>query len=296
MKFFQASLCINRLLTTSFTYQFIPLAPVETLKTIGFIGAGKMAQALAGGIQQNFPELDFVVSDPSAEALAVFESSVSGRACKRCSNQEVFDQSDVVVLAVKPQHATAALDGVSGASVEPLVISIMAGVPISRIQELTHAKRVVRVMPNTPCLVRAGASGIAAGDNVEAEDVKLVVELLQSVGKVVEVAEEQMDAVTGVSGSGPAYVFRFIESLIEGGVAEGLSRDVAATLAVQTVFGAAKLVIETGEEPAVLRDKVTSPNGTTLAALNSLQADGFDRVIIAAVSAAADRSKELAKE
>ena len=275
--------------------QLLPSAHFETLKTIGFIGAGKMAQALAGGIQKDFPDLAFVVSDPSAEALAAFEQSVSGRSCKHCSNQEVFEQSDCIMLAVKPQHAAAAMESIDQAG-DPLVISIMAGVTISRIQELTQAKRVVRVMPNTPCLVGEGASGIAAGAGADADDVKRVSQLLQSVGTVVEVAEEQMDAVTGVSGSGPAYVFRFIESLIEGGVAEGLSRDVAATLAVQTVLGAAKLVVETGEDPAVLRDRVTSPGGTTLAALNSLEADGFDRAIVSAVAAAVARSKELAAE
>ena len=227
-----------------------------------------MAQALAGGIQKDFPNLAFAVSDPSGEALTAFEQAVSGRSCTRCSNEEIFEQSDFVVLAVKPQHAAVALETIDGSSNEPLVISIMAGVTISRIQELTRAKRVVRVMPNTPCLVGEGASGIAAGDNVDDKDLKHVSELLQSVGKVVEVAEEHIDAVTGVSGSGPAYVFRFIESLIEGGVAQGLSSDVAATLAVQTVLGAAKLVIETGEDPAVLRERVTSPGGTTLAALN----------------------------
>lgn len=255
-----------------------------------------MAQALAGGIQKDFPNLAFAVSDPSGEALTAFEQAVSGRSCTRCSNEEIFEQSDFVVLAVKPQHAAVALETIDGSSNEPLVISIMAGVTISRIQELTRAKRVVRVMPNTPCLVGEGASGITAGDNVDDKDLKHVSELLQSVGKVVEVAEEHIDAVTGVSGSGPAYVFRFIESLIEGGVAQGLSSDVAATLAVQTVLGAAKLVIETGEDPAVLRDRVTSPGGTTLAALNSLEADGFDRAIVSAVSAAVVRSKELAAE
>lgn len=255
-----------------------------------------MAQALAGGIQKDFPDLEFVVSDPSAEALSAFEQSVSGRACKRCSNEEVFEQADFVVLAVKPQHAAAALEAIDGSTHEPLVISIMAGVTISRIQEMTQVKRVVRVMPNTPCLVGEGASGIAAGDNVDVEDLKQVSELLKSVGKVAEVAEAQMDAVTGVSGSGPAYVFRLIESLIEGGVAEGLSSDVAATLAVQTVLGAAKLVIETGEDPAVLRDRVTSPGGTTLAALNSLKADGFGPAVVSAVSAATARSKELAAQ
>ena len=256
-----------------------------------------MAQALAGGIQKDFPNLAFAVSDPSGEALTAFEQAVSGRSCTRCSNEEIFEQSDFVVLAVKPQHAAVALETIDGSSSsEPLVISIMAGVTISRIQELTRAKRVVRVMPNTPCLVGEGASGIAAGDNVDDKDLKHVSELLQSVGKVVEVAEEHIDAVTGVSGSGPAYVFRFIESLIEGGVAEGLSSEVAKTLAVQTVLGAAKLVIETGEDPAVLRARVTSPGGTTLAALNSLEADGFDRAIVSAVSAAVVRSKELAAE
>ena len=255
-----------------------------------------MAQALAGGIQKDFPNLAFAVSDPSGEALTAFEQAVSGRSCTRCSNEEIFEQSDFVVLAVKPQHAAVALETIDGSLNEPLVISIMAGVTISRIQELTRAKRVVRVMPNTPCLVGEGASGITAGDNVDDKDLKHVSELLQSVGKVVEVAEEHIDAVTGVSGSGPAYVFRFIESLIEGGVAQGLSSDVAATLAVQTVLGAAKLVIETGEDPAVLRERVTSPGGTTLAALNSLEADGFDRAIVSAVSAAVVRSKELAAE
>ena len=255
-----------------------------------------MAQALAGGIQKDFPNLAFAVSDPSGEALTAFEQAVSGRSCTRCSNEEIFEQSDFVVLAVKPQHAAVALETIDGSSNEPLVISIMAGVTISRIQELTRAKRVVRVMPNTPCLVGEGASGITAGDNVDDKDLKHVSELLQSVDKVMEVAEEHMDAVTGVSGSGPAYVFRFIESLIEGGVAEGLSSEVAKTLAVQTVLGAAKLVIETGEDPAVLRARVTSPGGTTLAALNSLEADGFDRAIVSAVSAAVVRSKELAAE
>ena len=255
-----------------------------------------MAQALAGGIQKDFPDLAFVVSDPSADALTAFEEAVSGRSCKRCSNQEVFEQSDCVMLAVKPQHAAAALEAIDTSSGDPLLISIMAGVTVSRVQELTRLNRVVRVMPNTPCLVGEGASGIAAGESVDAEDVRCVSEMLKSVGKVVEVAEEQMDAVTGVSGSGPAYVFRFIESLIEGGVVEGLSPEVATTLAVQTVFGAAKLVVETGEEPAVLRDRVTSPGGTTLAALESLQADGFGSSIVAGVSAAVARSKELAAE
>ena len=255
-----------------------------------------MAQALAGGIQKDFPDLTFAVSDPSAEALAAFEQSVSGRSCQRCSNEQVFEQADFVILAVKPQHAASALEAIDAAASEPLVISIMAGVTIARIQEMTGAKRVVRVMPNTPCLVGEGASGIAAGENVDDQDLKQVSELLQSVGKVVEVGESQMDAVTGVSGSGPAYVFRMIESLIEGGVTEGLSSEVAAALAVQTVLGAAKLVIETGEDPAVLRDRVTSPGGTTLAALNSLEADGFGQSIVSAVSAAAARSKELAAQ
>ena len=255
-----------------------------------------MAQALVGGIQRDFSDLAFLVSDPSDEALAAFGQAVSGRSCTRCSNEEIFTQADFVVLAVKPQHAAVALEAIDGSTSEPLVISIMAGVTISRVQELTRAKRVVRVMPNTPCLVGEGASGIAAGDNVSDGDLKYVSELLQSVGKVVEVSEEHIDAVTGVSGSGPAYVFRFIESLIEGGIAEGLSSDVAKTLAVQTVLGAAKLVTETGEDPAILRDRVTSPGGTTLAALNSLEADGFDRAIVSAVSAAVVRAKELAAE
>jgi pyrroline-5-carboxylate reductase len=268
----------------------------NTLKTIGFIGAGKMAQALAGGIAKDFPDLKFVVSDPSADALTTFEEVVQGRSVAADSNQQVFDQSDCVVLAVKPQHAESALQDVTSGSKRPIVVSIMAGVTILKITNMTGSERVIRVMPNTPCLVGQGASGIAANENVDAGDIASVIGLFKSVGKVVEVPEEQIDAVTGVSGSGPAYVFRFIEALIEGGVAEGLAPDVAATLAVQTVRGAAELLGETGESPAVLRDRVTSPGGTTLAALNSLESAGFAAAVIAAVRAATARSKELAAD
>lgn len=272
-----------------------PSAPCEALKTIGFIGAGKMAQALAGGIARDFSELNFMVCDPSEDALQIFSEAVASRAQAVASTAEVFERSECVIIAVKPQHAAEALKSIDASNTDPLVISIMAGVSISSIQELTSAKRIVRVMPNTPSLIGEGAAGIAAGEQVSESDLNQVIELFQSVGKVVTVAEDQIDAVTGVSGSGPAYVFRLIESLVEGGTAENLPREIAMTLAVQTVLGAARLVQESGEEPAVLRDRVTSPGGTTLAALKSLEADGFDQAIVAAVSAATARSKELAK-
>src|SRR5207247_2081896 len=177
-----------------------------------------------------------------------------------------------------------------------LIVAIAAGSPLSRITaRLGGARKLVRVMPNTPCLVRAGASAIAISPAVSVEEQALVVRLFEAVGTVVVVEERLMDAVTGLSGSGPAYVFQIIEALADGGVKMGLPRDTALTLAAQTVLGAAKQVLETREHPARLKDKVASPGGTTIAGLHALEAGGVRSAVIAAIEAATKRSEELGR-
>jgi len=200
---------------------------------------------------------------------------------------------------VKPQYFEAAVDrdaivsATSGRENPPLVVSVMAGVNVAKIQHRTMIRSVIRVMPNTPCLVGAGACGMACSEEVTQEQSDAVSKFLATTGIVVPIAENLLDAVTGLSGSGPAYVFEMIDALALGGVKSGLPRNVADKLAAQTVFGAAKLAIESGEHPSVLRDRVTSPGGTTIAGLKALYDNGYQQAIISAVEAASERSREL---
>jgi pyrroline-5-carboxylate reductase len=211
-------------------------------------------------------------------------------------NLDVARQADIIVLAVKPQVAASVLTGLEPvASADKLIISIMAGISTGFIEEtLTNGVRVVRVMPNTPALVQSAATAISPGRKATDQDLEIAAGIFSLVGTVVTVPEKQMDAVTGLSGSGPAYVFTFIEALADAGVKNGLPRDVAAKLAVQTVLGAARMAAETAEHPALLRERVTSPGGTTIAALHTLERGSFRGLIMDAVDAACKRSKELA--
>ncbi|MEX0716428.1 MAG: pyrroline-5-carboxylate reductase, partial [Planctomycetaceae bacterium] len=204
-------------------------------------------------------------------------------------------EADVIVLAVKPQHMAEALSQLAGHLHETqLVVSIAAGVPIATIaQSLGENVRIVRVMPNTPALVGAGASAFALGGAATADDAELAERLFATVGIAVRVPEDLLDAVTGLSGSGPAYVYQAIEALSDGGVRVGLPRDVATKLAAQTVLGAARMVLDTGEHPAALKDAVTSPGGTTIAGLHALEQGGLRKCLIDAVVAATARSREL---
>jgi len=209
------------------------------------------------------------------------------------SNEEVVSESDVVLLCVKPQGFLEML-GAIGPGEGKLLISIAAGVQISSIEEATSGRhRVVRVMPNTPALVGKGASGFALGTTASADDANLTRSLLSAVGYVCEVNESDLDAVTAVSGSGPAYVFLMIEALVAGGIEQGLDPEIAGALAAHTVAGAAELLLLSSESPTQLRENVTSPNGTTFAALESFRSDHFEEIVKRAVAAAADRSKEL---
>ncbi|MDP6442381.1 MAG: pyrroline-5-carboxylate reductase [Pirellulaceae bacterium] len=265
---------------------------------IGFIGAGQMAQALAKGfLEAGLAGSDQILAfDPAPATLSQFTELTGGAAAE--TNQAVVGSADVVFLAVKPQRvADAAADVAASNWDEKLLVSIAAGVSLHSLHELFGAARIIRVMPNTPCLVGSGAAGFAIGPGATSADGELVRQLLNSVGRAAQVDEHLLDAVTGMSGSGPAYVYMAIEALSDGGVRMGLPRPVAIELAAQTVLGAAQMVLETGDHPGVLKDRVASPGGTTIAGLQSLEDRGFRGALIAAVEAAANRSRELgAKE
>jgi pyrroline-5-carboxylate reductase len=212
-------------------------------------------------------------------------------------NHPVVTAADVVFLAVKPQKMTEALADIREAlTSDALVVSIAAGVTLSRLaMGLPPRQKLVRVMPNTPALIGMGASAYSLGQHASHADGELVAKLLSAVGAAFEVPETMLDAVTGLSGSGPAFVYSMIEALAHGGTAAGLPAELASELAARTVAGAAQMVLATGETPTVLRDRVTSPGGTTLAGLAVLQERGFADTVAAAVTAAANRSAELGR-
>mmetsp|Transcript_15086 Transcript_15086/g.29184 ORF Transcript_15086/g.29184 Transcript_15086/m.29184 type:complete len:271 (-) Transcript_15086:192-1004(-) len=264
---------------------------------LGFVGAGQMAEALAKGfIGSGVVTPSQVHAYDISDARRQVFSSVLGVNVYG-SNDEAVKKSDVVVLAVKPQYLTSTMK-----SVKPefwngkLVVSIAAGVTISTLKScLPETARVVRIMPNTPCLVGESASAIAASKEATKEDHEIVQSLFETVGMTITVEESYLDAVTGLSGSGPAYVFLMIEALSDGGVRSGLTRQVSTKLAAQTVMGAAKMVLETGKHPGELKDMVTSPAGTTIAGVTALEDHGARAAFIDAVYKAYSRSKELSK-
>lgn len=263
---------------------------------IGFIGAGRMATALARGVVHAgvaTPE-QVLASDASEQTLGQFETAVPGSQTYG-ANKMVAEQADLLVLAVKPQMMADVLDEVyASVDGQTLVVSIAAGVTLKRLTApFKRGTRLVRVMPNTPCLVGCGASAYSLGEHATREDAKLVSTLLSAVGDAYQVPEKQLDAVTGLSGSGPAFVYTVIEALTDAGVQCGLPRDVAANLATRTVAGAAEMVLSTGQHPAVLRDQVTSPGGTTAAGLAALERCGLRNALAEAVAAATRRSEEL---
>jgi pyrroline-5-carboxylate reductase len=265
---------------------------------LGFIGAGRMATALAKGcVQAGLVRPDSVLaSDPSEEARTLFARDVAGATTVGAS-PEVLAGADVIVLAVKPQVMAQALADIRR-SVEPrhLLASIAAGVTLARLAEgLPAGTRLVRVMPNTPCLIGQGVSCFSRGAKATDSDAATVRQLLTSVGQAFEVEESQLDAVTGLSGSGPAFVYTVIEAMAEGGAAMGLPPNLALELAARTASGAAAMVLTTRLAPAELRDQVTSPGGTTLAGLESMRRDGAPAALRGAVEAAAKRSAELGR-
>ncbi len=267
-------------------------------QTIGFIGAGQMARALAGGFVGNglVQPSQLVATDPSQSARDQFSEQIRG--CRFVlDNTALIEAADLVVLAVKPQLVDTVIAQVDGCcSPDKLLVSIGAGVTLSRLCTGFGTDRVIRVMPNTPCLVGCGASAYALGAGASREDGELVGRLLGAVGIAYAVDESLLDAVTGLSGSGPAFVYTVIESLSDGGVRMGLPRAIATQLAAQTVLGAAQMVLASGEHPAVLRDRVTSPGGTTIAGIQALENQGLRSALMGGVEAATRRSVELAND
>jgi len=265
-------------------------------KRIGFLGSGNMAEAIIHGLIGSgmVGEAAISASDRDIERLnsIVEKYGIEGYS----KNFETARRSDIVILAVKPQSIDEVLQDIrEELTSEKLLISIAAGVKIARIAAaLKEGVKIVRVMPNTPSLVLSGVSAVCAGNNVSEKEKETVMALFGAVGKAVAIADEGlMDAVTGLSGSGPAFVYTFIEALSDAGVKEGLSRRDATTLAAQTVYGAARMVLESEKHPAELRDMVTSPGGTTIAGMARLEDTGFRASVIAAVEAAAMRSRAL---
>ena len=266
------------------------------MKELFFLGAGKMASAIAAGVVKSSVHKSDELSayDVLPQACKSFTDLTGVECC--CDAVSGVSGAERILVAVKPQMIESALSPLKSALKDKLVISIAAGVTIERLRALTGAERIIRVMPNTPAMAGEGASAFTASCGAAQSDKDFVQKLLGAVGTVTEVSENLMDAVTGLSGSGPAYVFTFIQALADGGVAEGLSRSAALELAVQTVLGAAKMVKESNLHPMELCDQVTSPAGTTSRALEVLAERGFSGTVIQSVRAAAARSRELGAE
>lgn len=262
---------------------------------LGLIGCGKMGGALLRGVEQALGKggLSVALSDVVPEAVN------SLRKCLTCksitgSPAEVATASDVVILAVKPGDLKALCTTLAELKGTRLYLSIAAGVNLAHLELWLGARqRVIRSMPNTPALVGMGAAAFARGSKATAKDAALATKILGAVGTADEVSEKLLDAVTGLSGSGPAYVYTVIESLADGGVLMGLPRATALRLAAQTVAGAAEMVLTSGKHPAALRDEVTSPGGTTIAGLEKLEQNGLRHAMIQAVRAATEKSKAL---
>jgi len=261
---------------------------------IAVIGAGKMGEALVSGLLKAGTSPDDLIITERYEERANELSQRYG--VKSVSNAEAARQADTIVLAVKPQDMEVLLAELAPlVTPDRLIVTIAAGITTSAIERrLADGVPVVRVMPNTPALVGEAMSAVAAGSHASAEHLERAEELFRPVGKVVRLPESQLDAVTALSGSGPAYVFYLVEAMTDAGILLGLPRAVAHELIVQTVYGAAVMLRETGEHPVALREAVTSPAGTTIAAIRELENHGVRAAFLSALEAARDRSRELA--
>ena len=266
-------------------------------KTIAFLGAGNMAEAFIKGLLRAGVAVpaEILCTDRRKDRLEELNRLYGVRTST--DNRAAAAEAEIVFLSVKPQVMNKLLDEIAPAlDQKKLVVSIAAGVPLAAIERrVGHGIRIVRTMPNTPALVGAGATAMAAGDHATEADMAQAKALFDAVGKTVVVDEPLLDAVTGLSGSGPAYVFLVIEALADAGVKVGLDRRTAQELAAQTVLGSAKLLLETGEHPGKLKDQVTSPGGTAIAGLHTLEAGGLRTTLMNAVEAATKRAHELGK-
>ena len=265
---------------------------------LGLIGCGKMGGALLRGVEKSLGKagLSVALSDVVPQAVEALAKDLQ---CSTTSGTpaEVAAQSEVIILAVKPADMKALCEGLSKVAGSRLYLSIAAGLTLSDLEAwLGATPRVIRSMPNTPAMINAGAAAFARGKQATAADADTARSILGAVGTADEVSEKLLDAVTGLSGSGPAYVYTIIEALADGGVLMGLPRATAVRLAAQTVAGAAQMVLETGKHTGTLRDEVTSPGGTTIAGLEQLESHGLRNALIQAVRKATERAVELGKK
>jgi len=271
--------------------------------SVGFIGAGRMCQALSKGFSSAglVKTEDMICSDISDEMLENMSRTVGIRRTK--NNKEVVSESNVIIIAVKPHLVKHVLSEATSCLIDnkisvdnKLFVSIAAGITIGQIEQwLPNGTHVIRVMPNTPALVQCAASVYSNGSHASNKDEQLVKQLFSCIGYCTTLPERYLDAVTGLSGSGPAYVFMAIESMADGGVKMGLPRDIALQLAAHTIMGAAKMILETGDHPGQLKDAVCSPGGTTIAAVHHLETSGFRAALIGAVETATKKSQDLAR-
>jgi pyrroline-5-carboxylate reductase len=265
---------------------------------IGFIGGGQMGEAMVKGLLQAglYQAPALIVAEPDPSRRKYLETTY--KIITYETSQPLLASCNTVLLAVKPQVMPQVLTICKrDIKDDHLIITIAAGLPIAAYERILgeNKYRIIRVMPNTPALVLQGASAICRNSQASDEDLREAVAIFNAVGKSVVLEEKYLDAVTGLSGSGPAYVFTFIDALIDAGLKTGLSRDVSEILAIQTVLGSVKLLEESKEHPAVLRSRVTSPGGTTIAGLHIMERDGFRGIIMDAVEAATNRAIELGK-
>jgi len=264
-------------------------------KKIGFLGGGNMGEALIRGIVKTgiVPPQELFVTDVRLDRLEELSRTYGLHTLS--DNALLVRRVDVVILAVKPQILKAVLQEIAPATPGKLLVSIAAGVSTTEIRRHLPAGTLIRCMPNTPALVLEGATALARGRDLAPGDLETAQAIFEAVGRVVVLEEEHMDAVTGLSGSGPAYIALVVEALADGGVKVGLDRQTAMTLATQTVLGSARLLLETGAHPGQLKDMVTSPGGTSIAGIHTLEAGGLRRTLIDAVERATLRSRELGR-
>ncbi len=262
---------------------------------LGVVGGGVMAEAIVSRLlQQNiYDRSNIAISEPSVERRQYWQNEYQVTTIS--DNQQLLNSSEVVLLAIKPQILSIVTSSLSIDTQinSPLILSILAGVTLDKLAQNFPQLPIIRVMPNTPALVGEGISAITPNALVSKDQLSIAKSLLEAVGEVIEVEEYLMDAVTGLSGSGPAFVAIMIEALADGGVASGLPRAIALSLATQTVLGTAQLVKQENLHPALLKDRVTSPGGTTISGVAQLEEKGFRNAIISAVKAAYQRSQEL---
>lgn len=268
-------------------------------ETVTIIGAGNIGRALIGGLIRGheFESAQLRATRRTESALRALQRDFPGVSATR-DNPAAVQGATIVILAVKPQNAADVIGEIQE-EVHPqaLIVSVLAGITAQALEEAFGKENpVVRAMPNTPAIVDEGASAITGGNFADPRHLELARHIFETVGTVEVVPEYMMDAITGLSGSGPAYVYMFIEALTDAGVKQGLPRPAAFRLAAQTVYGAAKLVRETGKHPAILRDEVTTPGGTAIAAVAELEAHGIRTMLINAVATAAERSAELSRQ